>query len=269
MTQRDDLAASTRAAWDLTAKKFESGVDADVEFLRGGGVSLMAAEQELLVRVIGGGRAAHLQCSHGLDALSLLNLGCREVVGLDFSKAMLELARAKSDRLGWSARWIHSEVLDPPHDLANTFDFVYTGKGALPWISDLARWADVVAGLLRPCGYLYIYEGHPIDWIWDPEADSHRLFPERSYFDMGPRPNEDFPARAVARFSKIGEAAPLAWEYHWTLGEIVSAVARAGLRIEFLAEHQEHFWPRLEKIPMGEAERVPHTFSLLARAAAA
>ena len=33
-----------------------------------------------------------------------------------------------------------------------TADLVYTGKGALIWMPDLARWADEVARLLRPGG---------------------------------------------------------------------------------------------------------------------
>jgi SAM-dependent methyltransferase len=216
--------------------------------------------------VIGGGKAIHLQCSHGLDALSLLNLGYRDVVGLDFSSAMLELARAKSDRLGWSAQWIQCDVMDPPEQLADAFDLVYTGKGALPWISDITRWANVVAGLLRPGGYLFVYEGHPLDWIWDPEADSHRVHTGRRYFDSEAKPNEDFPARAVERFVTSGEMVPVAWEYHWTLGQIVSSVVQAGLRLESLTVYDEHYWPRLTNISKDEHERVPHTFSLLARA---
>ena len=35
-----------------------------------------------------GGRAVHLQCSHGLDTLSLWRLGAPSVVGLDFSERM-------------------------------------------------------------------------------------------------------------------------------------------------------------------------------------
>jgi SAM-dependent methyltransferase len=260
------MTTSTLAAWDLTASKFAGEIDSDVEFLRRGGVSLLPVERVTLAQVVAGGRAIHLQCSHGLDALSLLNLGFRDVVGLDFSKAMLEIAQAKSDRLGWSARWVHGDVLDPPGQLSDAFDVVYTGKGALPWISDITQWSRVVAGLLRPGGYLYVYEGHPLDWIWQPGAATHQLHPQRSYFDREPTPNEDFPARAAARFVGAGEQAPLAWEYHWTLGEILTAIMRAGLRLEFVAEYHEHFWPRFASMGPDEIGRVPHTFALLARA---
>ncbi len=47
------------------------------------------------------------------------------------------------------------------------FDLVYTGIGALCWLPSVARWADVVAGLLRPGGRLFLREGHPMMWAID------------------------------------------------------------------------------------------------------
>lgn len=256
---------ATEDAWNLTAKKYAAGVEHDVEFLRSGGLGLHEREKKTLSRLSPGGRAIHLQCSHGRDTLSLLNLGFSEVIGVDLSMGMLTLARAKSERLGWPARWVHADVLDPPEELFWTADLVYTGKGSLPWVRDIARWAEVVRRLLRPAGFLYMYEGHPLDWIWEPNADRHRVHTTRSYFDNEPRPNEDFPAQAVERYAPRDRPAPTAWEYHWTLGEIVTAVVDAGLELEELAEHSEHFWPRFPDIPRDRFERVPHTFSMVAR----
>lgn len=261
--QKSSLEA-TEAAWDLTAQKYAPGVERDVEFLRNGGVSLFEREKKALSRLSPRGRAIHLQCSHGGDTLSLLNLGFSNVIGVDLSAAMLALARAKSEQLGWPARWVHADVLDPPEELFGTADLVYTGKGSLPWVRNIRRWAEVVRRLLRPGGSLYVYEGHPLDWIWEPDADRHRVHPMRSYFDSEPRPNDDFPARAVERYAPSDRPVPTAWEYHWTLGQIVTAVVDAGLELNALAEHSEHFWPRFRDIPGDEFERVPHTFSMLA-----
>lgn len=262
--QKSTLEA-TEAAWDLAAQKCAPRVKRDVELLRNGGSSLLEREQKALARLPLRSRAIHLQCSHGQDTLSLLNLGFSKVIGVDLSAAMLALARAKSEKLGWPAQWVHADVLDPPADLFGIADLVYTGKGSLPWMPDIAQWAEVVRRLLRPGGSLYVYEGHPLDWIWEPDADRHRVHPMRSYFDSEPRPNEDFPARAVERYASHDRPAPTAWEHHWTLGQIVTAVVDAGLELEALAEHSEHFWPRFPDIPEDEFERVPHTFSMLAR----
>ena len=39
---------------------------------------------------------------------------------------------------------------------------MYTGVGALNWLPDIAGWARVVAGLLRPGGRLYVRDAHPM-----------------------------------------------------------------------------------------------------------
>ncbi len=61
---------------------------------------------------------------------------------------------------GWEgAEFICSDVYDVREALAGrSFDIVYTGIGALGWLPDLAEWARVVDGLLRPGGALYLVE---------------------------------------------------------------------------------------------------------------
>lgn len=257
---------STRAAWDRAAQKYTADLELDVNFLRSGGVALLDHDIDILTRLVADKRVIHVQCSHGLETLSLLNLGASEVVGIDLSSQMLGLARRKSDALGVRATWIHAEVLHVPDYLTGTADVVFTGGGALPWVSDLGLWAQIVAGLLRPEGVLYVSEGHPLNWVWDVEAGCHRLTSDgRSYFDREPRPNDSFPASAIERFTPDGEQPPLAWEYQWTLGDIVTAVSRVGLIVQSLGEHPEQFWPKLRNVPDDELARLPHTFTLLAR----
>ena len=62
----DDLTRRTTAAWELVAEKYAPDVEGDVAMLRAGGTSLLPAETETLAPILsGGGRAIHLQCSHG------------------------------------------------------------------------------------------------------------------------------------------------------------------------------------------------------------
>ena len=262
-----DFTRSNQAAWDVTAAKYAPEVERDVERLRAGDVSaLLDAERRLLGDLSGCGRAIHLQCSHGLEALTLWKLGAREVVGVDLSGAMLEQARLKSEALEAPAAWVQSDVLEVPQELDGTADLVYTGKGALPWVMDLERWAGVVVRLLRPNGRLFVFEGHPLNWVWEPDADTHRLRPDGGdYFWRQARPNRDFPGLAIEHFTAAGEPAPTAYERQWTLGEIVTAVASTGLVVERLEEHPEHFWPQLQHISGDELRRLPHTFTLVAR----
>lgn len=265
-TEVRDLLRSTEVAWDRAAIKYHAEFDRDVALLRDGGHALLTPELDVLGDLTSCGVAVHLQCSHGLDALSLLNLGVRAVIGVDLSREMLALAARKAVAVGREARWIHAEVLALPPELDGCADLVYTGKGALPWVSDLGKWAAGVARLLRPGGRLFLHEGHPLNWVWEPSALGHQLRQDgRGYFETAPRANDDFPARAVEAHTGAGEVVPLAWEYQWTLGQVVTALCVAGFRIERLVEHADHFWPQLEAIPAAELARLPHTYSLLAR----
>ena len=263
----DRYIAGNRKAWDIVAGKYAPEVDDHVDFLRSGGVSLLEIERRFLGDLSEWcRRAVHLQCSHGLDTLSLWNLGATEVVGLDLSSRMVEQAQRKSEALDAPARWIEADVLNAPTDLDGTADLVYTGKGALPWVADLERWADVVLRILKGGGVLYIFEGHPLDWVWEPEEDGYVLRSDGgNYVDRRPRPNRDFPGNAVARRALPGEMVPEAVEFQWTLGQIVTSLAGAGLRIVRLEEHPLQYWPRYGRMAEDTLHRLPHTFSLLAQ----
>lgn len=264
MIRRDPRTSSNEAAWDIVADKYEPDIESDAELIRTGGTTLTEVELRILGDLAGCARAIHLQCSHGSDALSLLNLGASEVIGLDLSAAMLALATAKSERLGARATWIHAEVLDPPSELFGTADLVYTGKGALIWVADIGRWARVVSKLLKPGGRFFVHEAHPLNGMWDESAENHVLMPGRRYFDVGPRPNTGFPSTAVERHAPVGREVPVAWEYQWTLGAIVTSLAEAGLEIHVFEEHGEVWWPQFPQMPPEEMDRLPHMFSLLA-----
>jgi SAM-dependent methyltransferase len=109
-------------------------------------------------------------------------------------------------------------------------DLVYTGMGALIWMPDLAGWVREVARLLRPSGHLFVYEAHPAVILWTWDEDRPRIREDRSYFGRS-HVNDTFPARGAV-------------EWQWTLGEIVTAVAAAGMEIMFLGEYPEPFWRR-------------------------
>src|SRR6187401_2214690 len=126
--------AANRAAWDQAAERYEGWFDEAVDLIRSGGTNLFPVEAALIGDLHGRcRRAIHLQCAGGRDTLSLWNLGAQEVVGIDFSPRMLELAGRLSDATGAQARWIEADVLETPHDLDGTGDLVYTGRGSLPW----------------------------------------------------------------------------------------------------------------------------------------
>jgi SAM-dependent methyltransferase len=142
-------------------------------------------------------------------------------------------------------------------------DLVYTGKGAIVWLADLASWAREIARLLAPRGHLFIYDAHPAAPLWTLDVDSAGVAPERSYFG-GTRVNDTFPASAIARFGD--DSTPDAVEWQWTLADIVNSLLAAGLRIEHLGEHPDPFWrPAGARDAEAWSGRLPNSFTLLAR----
>src|SRR3954454_16876455 len=101
----------------------------------------------------------HLQCHLGTDTVSLARLGARSTTGLDFSPSALKEARALAARAGGDVTFVEGDVYDAVGLLGGArFDLVYTGIGAICWLPDIRRWAEVVAGLLRPGGRLFMRE---------------------------------------------------------------------------------------------------------------
>ena len=212
----------TGDAWNVTATIYERDEADDIALLRSGGNSFLSPELRFL-SALGSWcrRAIHLQCAGGTDTLSLWNLGAVEVVGIDISQKMIAVARRKASVLGAPARWFCADILDTPHELDGTADLVYTGKGALPWMMDIQAWAAVVTRLLKPGGKVYIFEGHPLDWVWDMQASTYQFSPQTGdYFDGAVATDRGWPM-----FSTPIEAHPDKDRLHvherqWTIGAI-------------------------------------------------
>jgi SAM-dependent methyltransferase len=215
----------------------------------------------------------HLQCHIGTDTVSLARLGARSVTGLDFSPSAVEAGRALSARAGTPVTFVESDAYDAVATLgAGRFDLVFTGIGALCWLPDIRRWADVVAGLLKPGGRLFIREGHPMMWaICDPRPD-RLLVVEYPYFE-----HDGLVYTETETYSGTGEvAAPDSVGFNHGLGEIFTALRDAGLTMTDLVEHREVPWNALGDVMEphpdwpGEfrliegSERLPLTYTLQA-----
>ena len=142
----------TAAGWDIVAEqKYKAEFAQHVDHLRAGGHNLLDVELEIIGDHLSGTHVVHLQCSHGFDVLGFLNLGARSVMGIDISHHMIEQARAKAAafRPGL-ATFVVADAVDLPAELDSSADLVYTGRGALSWLLDLAAWAASVHRLLKP-----------------------------------------------------------------------------------------------------------------------
>jgi SAM-dependent methyltransferase len=258
--------AANRAAWDEAAERYEGWFDEAVALIRAGGSNLFPVEHELLGDLRAGsgtGRAIHLQCAGGRDTLSLWNRGAREVIGIDISPRMLDLAARLTEATGAPARWIEADVLDAPRDLDGTADLVYTGRGAIIWLQDLDGWAAVIARLLAPAGRLVIFDGHPAEWLFDADADGHLVATEYDYFG-GAEASKGWAPEYIDRLSVAEDDQSWKFARAWTLGEIVTALLGAGLRLERLVEYPVDWWAGHRDLRPEDRGRIPLSFGIVA-----
>jgi len=129
---------------------------------------------------------------------------------------------------------------------------------------DIEAWAQVPARLLKPGGRLYIYEEHPINWVWDKSATEHRLDPEYGdYFDPQIHRDKGWPETYIGELDRPAEELAVKCERQWTLSAVINACIGAGLRVQRLEEHPDTFWDALPLIPPEVVKRLPNTYSLL------
>ncbi len=268
----DEHQRANRAWWDEVVAAHLDSELYDIESFKAGRLSVQQLERDDLGDVAGK-TLLHFQCHFGQDTLSWARLGAT-VTGLDFAESAIEAAKALARELGIEAEFVCANVYDAREALeGRQFDVVYTGGGALLWLPDLARWAEVAAACVRPGGVLYVREFHPLAGIFDDDKGVGELRIRYPYFA----------SREPLRFDGVedsyaaaGAAREHTTTYEWAhpLSEVVTAIAGAGLRIEFLHEVDYTEFRQFPFMVQGDdrrwrlpehAESVPLQYSLRAR----
>ena len=224
----DEQLQVNRTNWNERTPVHAASDSYDVDGFKAGRITLHNVELRE-VGDVSGKTLLHLQCHFGLDTMSWSRLGAK-ATGVDFSDAAIDLARSLSQELRLDTRFIHSNVYDLPDALDEQFDIVFTSYGVLCWLPDLGGWASVVANHLKHGGMFYIIDGHPSMNVFE-QSDAGELRVTYPYF------HKEFlweGGEASYAGSEIIES-PV-YEWHHSLGEIVTALIDAGLRIEFLHE---------------------------------
>ncbi|MGH3640793.1 MAG: class I SAM-dependent methyltransferase [Mycobacterium sp.] len=223
---------------------------------------------------IAGLDVVHLQCHIGTDTVSLARLGPRSVTGLDFSPSAIAAATTLATHAAPHVRFVESDVYDATMVLgAGSCDLVYTGIGAVCWLPDIRRWAEVVADLLRPGGRLFMREGHPmLDTLSDTRPDD-LLVVHYPYFETAGTTFTE--TRTYGGEGTV--SAPQGVSFNHGLGEVFTALTNAGLTVTTLDEHREVPWNALgeamvestefdgEYVLAQNPERLPLTYTIQAR----
>jgi SAM-dependent methyltransferase len=268
----DDVLRSNRALWDAWTTIHLDSAFYDVASFRTGERAIRLSDYERAeVGPVEGRSLLHLQCHFGLDTLSWARLGAN-VTGADFSQNAIDAARALAAELALPATFVVSNIYDLPDALSGAFDIVYTSKGVLGWLPDIEAWARVAAHFVKPGGFLYVTEIHPVAQAFENEGvqpgELRLAYPYWSHRE---------PLRFDVHGSYADPTAPTEGlvEHGWdhSLGEIVTALIEAGLRLEFLHEFDFVEWPvefLVEgadgrwRLPAGTKGELPLFFSLRA-----
>jgi SAM-dependent methyltransferase len=247
----DELVRANRVAWEQASTKHIVEYDELLEEARSSR-QLFPREEELLRPLLDRRPVVvHFQSGHGLDDVALVRAGAARVIGVDYSSNAAGAAQRRAVELGKPCRYVVAEVPGVPVKDASA-DLVYTGKGALIWMRDIDAWAQDVARVLRPGGHLFVYEAHPAVPLWTWDEDEPRIRPDRSYFAES-HINDTFPANGAR-------------EWQWNLGQIVTAITAAGLRLKTLEEYAEPFWrPADGTNAAAWSGRLPNSYALLAQ----
>jgi SAM-dependent methyltransferase len=268
----DEVLRDNQRLWDAWTRIHVPSRFYDVESFRSGSRPIRLRDYEIAeVGDVTGKSLLHLQCHFGLDTLSWARLGAT-VTGADFSSEAIRAARSLADDVGISATFVESNLYGLPGALEGQFDVVYTSAGVLGWLPDIVGWARVAAHFVRPGGFFYLSEIHPVAQVFDDEGVSPGELRLRY-----PYWSHDEPLTFQVKGSYADPDAPTEGlvEHGWdhSLGEIVTSLVDAGLRIDFLHEFDFVLWPVpfLEpgadgryRLPAGTKGELPLSFSLKA-----
>jgi len=221
-----DYIKINKESWNKrTDVHFDSDFYDNPGFIKGHN-SLNDIEMNLLGD-IKGKSILHLQCHFGQDTISLNRLGAT-ATGVDLSDKAIERARELTILTNTVAKFICCDIYDLAQHLDERFDIVFTSYGAIGWLPDLDKWAEIVSRFLKPNGKFVFVEFHPVVWMFD---DNFEEIGYR-YFNSGPIIEK-------AEGTYTDRDAPITLDLvNWNHGisEVINSLIKSGLEINSFDE---------------------------------
>jgi 2-polyprenyl-3-methyl-5-hydroxy-6-metoxy-1,4-benzoquinol methylase len=175
----------------------------------------------------------HLQCHFGLATLSFARMGAK-VTGMDFSEEGIKAAQELAKQIGQehNSRFLCCDVLELDEHLNGQFDIVFTSYGVITWLSNLDRWAQIVAKFLKPGGKFFIAEIHPTGMLFDNDQSGWQI--KYDYFHREePLILQDYHDYADPNFKPQEKT----HDWIWSMSDILRALWKAGLTITDFQEY--------------------------------
>jgi SAM-dependent methyltransferase len=259
---RRDLREQNRLSWNAAVGAHESHRGGLAEFLRGGGNTLFPEERALLGD-LDGKALVHLQCNSGGDTLSLALLGAT-VTGVDISDEAISAACRLSLEVDIPADFVRADVYDWLEVTAcegRRFNVVFSSYGVVCWLPDLEAWAGGIAAVLRPGGRFVLVDFHPVADMLDEQWNHARAYPSGGEARLLQEGVGDYVGESGGGLTPAGfvegerdfDNPHGCHLFRWGLGEVVMALAGAGLRIVALEEYPysngERLFDEMRELP--------------------
>ena len=260
--ERRELREQNRLSWNGAVGAHDSHRGDLAGYLRAGGSTLFPEELELLGD-LEGKTLAHLQCNSGGDSLSLALRGAA-VTGVDISEEAVSSARRLSAEAGISAGFERADVYDWLEEAARRgrrFDAVFSSYGIVCWLPDLEAWARGIAAVLKSGGRFVLVDFHPAADMFDERWARARAYPSGGEPLLLEEGVGDYVAGSTGGLTPAGfvegvrtfENPHRCHLFRWGLGEVVTALAAAKLRIVALKEYPyangERLLPGMRELP--------------------
>ena len=199
---------------------------------------------------IAGKEVAQLGCNNGRELISLKNLGAKRAVGFDISDAAIDEARALAAHAGVACEFVRTDIYEIPQELQSDFDLIYISIGVLAWMPDLERFFGIASGILRPGGYVLIYEMHPFMQMVDEQKKDPPVQLKESYFRKEPWVDtESLDYYTHAKYDSSPQ-----YNFPYTISKLFMSLLRSNISIKFIGEYESDIsccFTELEKMEAG------------------
>jgi 2-polyprenyl-3-methyl-5-hydroxy-6-metoxy-1,4-benzoquinol methylase len=263
MEQYQQYFNANRELWNRRTMVHKDSAFYDVASFLNGKSSLNKIELEELGDVKGK-TILHLQCHFGMDTLSLARMGAK-VTGVDLSDAAISEARKLNEQLNLDAEFICCNVYDLKDYLSGEFDIVFTSYGVIGWLPDLNKWAEIISYYLKPGGFFYMAEFHPVVWMLDENFERVKY-----YYHNQELIEIDSEGSYTDRSADVKGK-----EYSWnhSISEVLNALISHELQLNFFNEYSYSPYPCFNNIVQGPddnwrvkglEDKIPMVYSLKA-----